>query len=223
MSVSTMAAAWKGSIHGGTELLMLLAIADFADDEGNAYPSIGTLAKKCRMKQRNVNYLIKTLQASGELEIRIGQGPKGTNRYRINVHRLAMQSIAGVQQSAGLQSIAHTPAKHCATPLQPIADKPSVNHQEPSEVASPKAKKGSRLSQNWQPSSEDLAYCREKRPDLDPLETAEGFRDYWIAQAGSKAVKADWPATWRTWVRNQRAKPTFTKAQASGQAWEGAR
>lgn len=223
MSVSTMAAAWKGSIHGGTELLMLLAIADFADDEGNAYPSIGTLAKKCRMKQRNVNYLIKTLQESGELEIRIGQGPKGTNRYRINVHRLAMQSLAGVQQSAGLQRSACTPAKHCTTPLQPIADKPSVNHQEPSEVASPKAKKGSRLSANWQPSSEDLAYCREKRPDLDPLETAEGFRDYWIAQAGSKAVKADWPATWRTWVRNQRVKSAFAKAQASRQAWEGAR
>lgn len=222
MSVSTMAAAWKGSIHGGTELLMLLAIADFADDEGNAYPSIGTLAKKCRMKQRNVNYLIKTLQESGELEIRIGQGPKGTNRYRINVHRLAMQSLAGVQQSARLQRSAHTPAKHCTPPLQPIADKPSVNHQEPSEVASPKAKKGSRLSPSWQPSSEDLAYCQEKRPDLDPVETAEGFRDYWIAQVGSKAVKADWPATWRTWVRNQRVKPAFTKAQASGQAWEGA-
>jgi Helix-turn-helix domain len=217
-----MAAAWKGSIHGGTELLMLLAIADFADDEGNAYPSIGTLAKKCRMKQRNVNYLIKTLQESGELEIRIGQGPRGTNRYRINVHRLAMQSIAGLQQGAGVQRIAHPPAKRCTTPLQPVADKPSVNHQEPSEVALPKAKKGSRLSPSWQPSPEDLAYCREKRPDLDPVETAESFRDYWIAQAGSKAVKADWPATWRTWVRNQRVKPAFTKAQATGQAWEGA-
>lgn len=28
------------------------------------------------------------------------------------------------------------------------------------------------------------------------------FRDYWIQQPGQKGVKLDWPATWRTWVRN---------------------
>ncbi len=133
MSVSTMAAAWKGSRHGGTELLMLLAIADFADDEGNAYPSISTLAKKCRMKPRNVNYLLKALQSSRELDVRVGQGPRGTNLYRINVSRLTMQIFAGVQGFAGMQPTAQPPATHCAKPLQPIAAKPSRNHQEPSK------------------------------------------------------------------------------------------
>ena len=33
MSVRTMARVWELSTHGGTELLMLLAIADFADDD----------------------------------------------------------------------------------------------------------------------------------------------------------------------------------------------
>lgn len=28
------------------------------------------------------------------------------------------------------------------------------------------------------------------------------FHDYWIAQTGSKSVKADWLATWRNWLRN---------------------
>jgi hypothetical protein len=36
MSVKTMARVWEFSVNQGNDLLMLLAIADFADDEGNA-------------------------------------------------------------------------------------------------------------------------------------------------------------------------------------------
>ena len=32
------------------------------------------------------------------------------------------------------------------------------------------------------------------------------FIDYWLALAGPKGLKADWPATWRTWVRRINAK-----------------
>jgi len=27
------------------------------------------------------------------------------------------------------------------------------------------------------------------------------FHDYWVAQTGQKAIKADWIATWRNWLR----------------------
>jgi hypothetical protein len=141
MSVRTMARVWDLSQHAGTELLMLLAIADFADDDGNAYPAVSTLAEKCRMKTRNANYILSDLQKSGELDVLVNEGPKGTNRYKINVgsygkglQRLAgggLQSGAGVQSSAGLHSSAPTPAMECSKPLHPIADEPSLNHQEP--------------------------------------------------------------------------------------------
>jgi len=49
------------------------------------------------------------------------------------------------------------------------------------------------------------AYCRERRPELDPDEVFEDFHDYWIAKPGQGGVKLDWLATWRTWVRKQRA------------------
>ena len=48
-----MARVWDKSRHAGSELLMLLAIADFADDDGKAYPAVSTLATKCRMTGRN--------------------------------------------------------------------------------------------------------------------------------------------------------------------------
>ena len=51
----------------------------------------------------------------------------------------------------------------------------------------------------------------------------EAFRDYWHAKAGKDAVKTDWLATWRNWVR--RAKPKHPPPRSSGrqpqQQWEG--
>lgn len=62
---------------------MLLALADHSDDHGNSYPSVATLARKCRMKSRNANYILAALQASGELCVVKNGAPRGTNLYRI--------------------------------------------------------------------------------------------------------------------------------------------
>jgi uncharacterized protein YdaU (DUF1376 family) len=65
----------------------------------------------------------------------------------------------------------------------------------------------SRLPQDWQPTDEMIKFCQAERPDLKWKFIADGFRDYWIAQGGAKGRKADWNATWRNWVRNQRKQP----------------
>lgn len=52
------------------------------------------------------------------------------------------------------------------------------------------------------------AYCEENRKDLKPDAVFEDFRDYWIAKPGAAALKLDWAATWRTWVRKQSAPNT---------------
>lgn len=95
------------------------------------------------MKQRNANYLLNELQASGELVIKIAAGPRGTNLYRIALDRLhGVQPVAGVHRSAGVQPAAavqgvaglHPSAEggalQCANPLHPSASEPSLNHQE---------------------------------------------------------------------------------------------
>ncbi len=143
MSIRVMSEVWTRSRHSGTDLLMLLALADFSDDKGNSYPSVTTLATKCRMQARNAGYILKALQDSGELEVRANEGPKGTNRYRIVLEALGVQSVAGVgvQAGAGVQSVAEVqssaapPAIQRRLPLQPIADEPSLNRQEPSDTS----------------------------------------------------------------------------------------
>src|SRR5215213_195546 len=87
MSIDVISSVWKHSKQSGTPLLMLLAIADNANDFGEATPGLEHLAHKCRMKRRNVQILIKDLEASGELKVARQQGedtPYGkTNMYTI--------------------------------------------------------------------------------------------------------------------------------------------
>jgi uncharacterized protein YdaU (DUF1376 family) len=75
----------------------------------------------------------------------------------------------------------------------------------PTEPPAAKSKKGKRLSPEWQPA--DPQWAKTKRPDLTISETLDRFRDYWVSQPGAKGVKLDWEATWRNWVRNEKAQP----------------
>jgi uncharacterized protein YdaU (DUF1376 family) len=65
--------------------------------------------------------------------------------------------------------------------------------------------RGSRLAQDWFLPKPWGEWAQTERPDLNIRQTAEQFKDYWIAQAGQKGVKLDWAATWRNWVRNSKA------------------
>lgn len=67
MSVKRMSSVWDSSIHKGSSLLLLLAIADNANDYGHAWPGIEVLSKKTRLSERQVMRIIQVLEDSGEL------------------------------------------------------------------------------------------------------------------------------------------------------------
>lgn len=126
-----MARVWEKSRHAGSELLMLLALADFSDDEGRAYPAVPTLAKKCRMTPRNANLILAALRRTGELVIRKNEGPKGTNLYQI-AHHPTPEAAFIPEERFTLKPPSAPPETGFLKPLKPASDEPSVNHQEPS-------------------------------------------------------------------------------------------
>ena len=62
-----MTAVWDLSDHKGSALLLLLALADYADDVGLCWPGQGTLAKKTRLSRRQVIRISAKIQETGEL------------------------------------------------------------------------------------------------------------------------------------------------------------
>ncbi len=69
MSIRVMSKVWDESTHKGTELLLLIAIADNAADDGFCWPGQVYLAGKIRMNRSSVIRLTRKLEASGELYV----------------------------------------------------------------------------------------------------------------------------------------------------------
>lgn len=64
-----MSEVWNLDLQA-TQKLVLLAMADHADDEGgNAYPSVARLAEKCSVDPRTVQRTLRALEASGLLVV----------------------------------------------------------------------------------------------------------------------------------------------------------
>lgn len=83
MSIKAIDKVWSNSDQSGVQLLALIAIADYAHDDGtNAFPKIETLTKKLRYETpRAVQKVLKTLVESGELVRHDQKGPSGVNLF----------------------------------------------------------------------------------------------------------------------------------------------
>lgn len=65
---------WERARCGKTELLMLVKIADLADDEGrNAWPEVPRLMKYCRTSERATQYILRRLERDREVDIEFNE------------------------------------------------------------------------------------------------------------------------------------------------------
>lgn len=97
MSIRVSTTVWEYSQQSGTKLLIMLALADQANDQGECWPSIATVAHKARLSERGVQYVIQQLIGSGELALKDNNrvnadgkpsGGRGhTTHYQITVQK----------------------------------------------------------------------------------------------------------------------------------------
>jgi hypothetical protein len=145
MALNWIEGVLNRSKHTGTDLLLMVLLAEAADrDTGSCYPGIKTLARLMRTSERNVQYRLKVLRESGELDVRRQKSPYGTNLYVLSRSLLEGEAqfvSASVEDAGG--EVEFTPettggeaqftpgGEAYFTPLvKPTSPKPSV---EPSE------------------------------------------------------------------------------------------
>jgi len=90
MSIRLMSQVWEDTrIDSQSELLVLLALADHARDDGLCWPSMRSIAVKARIEERSAQRIVRRLIEKGLIEL-VSQGGcidgcNTPNRYRVVV------------------------------------------------------------------------------------------------------------------------------------------
>jgi hypothetical protein len=208
VSVYVTAYVWEHSSRKGTELLLLLAIADIADKNGVAYPGVKTLAGYIRMSGRNTQRALAKLERSGEISVRRNGGPNGTHLFQVRMnHSLPLfapeeggdklsgdnlsgdtRGLKGVTPRAQRGDIAMTPE-----PSVPIIEPstPTPNHS--------KVRKGkTTIPVKFEISEGVMTWAREHGYEPHLEQHHAYFVDY--ARSNGK-LYLDWDATFRNCIR----------------------
>jgi len=137
-------------------------------------------------------------------------GALRTEKWRENKRHKPSQTVTSDAKPEASQTVTnrHKPSQCDGDAILPIDTKMKKESRRGSATAS----RGTRIDPNWQPTPEDRAVATAEgfsSPETD-REVLQ-FRDYWKSASGSNAVKLDWSATWRNWVR--RTASNFGKKQ----------
>ena len=134
MSVRVMSMVWERYPDGGGDMLLALALADHASDDGTrVFPSVASLAKKTRQSVRTVGYQLAKMRAAGWL-IPVGHvdGGRGmATEYLISAEWIKGADFAGLKNPAICDG---NPANGSTKPCNGLQGRdnrkePSKNHQ----------------------------------------------------------------------------------------------
>ena len=93
MSIRVMTLVWDCFPASGSELLAMLALADWCDDNGGSlYPSMRAVGEKIRVSEKQARRIIHKFVEQGYLDVvgnATGGAPGSTKQFRLNLQKLA--------------------------------------------------------------------------------------------------------------------------------------
>ena len=167
-----------------------------------------TIGARTRTGRDGIYGLLRELQEAGYIttvpQARREDGTLGPVEYVVREAPLTGQPDTAQPDTAQPEAAEpYAGQPDTAEPTQTKTDsKQGLKEQQGlSENEAPR-KRGTRLPQDWMPDPSAQERLQAKHPGIDLETELEKFRDYWAARSGAKAVKADWQAAWRLWLRN---------------------
>lgn len=205
MSVRIMTAVWAVTLPD-SEKIVLLALADSANDEGLCWPSMATLAAKCSKSDRTVQAAIKSLVARGHMTR--SEVPGRGCRYIIH------PTPEAASPPKPLRGEEASPPKPATPTPEAASDKPSRTITSP-EASPPPRRAGKRepsikphrMPDDWKHQRFEDGTVARQIADRRGTEWAraalESFRN-WAANADDRVGrKRDWQRAWANWIIEQ--------------------
>ena len=122
MSIKVMTRVWESAPCKGSDLLVLLAMADIGgDDGGDIYPSVSTLAKKVRLSERAVQLILRRLEERGLIEVQAEAKQHSPRIYRVTFGVPEVQTLHPCE----------TPGVKDSTPRGEKSGRSGVNQDSP--------------------------------------------------------------------------------------------
>lgn len=190
--------AWARGIKTGSATVksVLLAVANYADEEGVCWPSHRQLCEDTELSRNSVIRALEQLENLGLLH--------REGRYRDDGSRTSDLITLDLGASASVASPRPTVAPPRPTKLRSTVGHPPSHGATAEPIIEPlitKNTRGSRLSEDWVPSEASIAKAVELGFEAHDLRTEiEKFKNYWIAKAGASAVKVNWQRTFQNWL-----------------------
>lgn len=187
------------------EVVVLISLADEADDEGrNAWPSQERLATRARCSVRTVQRRLRALEDRGlitRMECADARYTSLPERKRPVCYRLALHLTRQSDASDEVTTTRSDASDGALLTRQSVADNPNPNPEEQEQPVRA-AKRGQRIPDPFILSDKMVAFARDRqvvdsRAALDLL--AEAFAAHHTAKG---TVSKDWEASWRTWCLN---------------------
>ena len=84
MSIKVMSWVWDNSPYRDNSLLIHLALADWANDDGLCWPNQQSIAAKARCSTEHVRRITRTMESDGYIEIvSVSKGPGSSHVYQL--------------------------------------------------------------------------------------------------------------------------------------------
>ncbi len=153
--------------------------------------------------------LIGMREHATEVETVLGEFFPGGKNKRADEELAKYQGFADAGKRGAVKRWGKGGDSPPIAPLTPPVSTPNSNQEPVTKNQEPEKRepRATRLANPFILESDWGIWARNERPDLDPLKTAEKFADHWHAKPGKDGLKLDWFATWRNWVKAERASP----------------
>ena len=234
MSVRLMAEVFDRYPNGGGEMLLALALADHASDDGTSvYPKVKALAEKTRQSERTVQYQLRAMQEAGWL-ILVGSGNGGrsmSTEYRISPIWIKGANFSPIEKGATDDIKGATDDTKGCNPqhkrVQRVA--PANNHHrtinEPSEPSGNARKRAAPAKPDdvSQQAFDEWVEVRKSKRAGKPTSLVWAAMRREAAKAGisvdeavTQCVEAGWQGFRADWYANRNAKVSLGTPAKSG-------